>query len=77
MACNCKRVQSFEEKHGIEEEQTFLGKIFRKGLRILLFLIAIAFSIVLVPIIIFLAIYNICFGDNKITLPKFMRKYLE
>lgn len=77
MGCNCKRVKSFEEKRGIEEEETILGKIFRKGLRILLFLIAIAFSIVLVPIIIFLAIYNICFGDNKITLPKFMRKYLE
>lgn len=77
MGCNCKRVNSFEKKRGIEEEETILGKIFRKGLRILLFLIAIVFTIVLVPIIIFLAIYNICFGDNKITLPKFMRKYLE
>lgn len=77
MACNCKKTRRFEEKHGVKEEETLLGKFFRWGIRVLLFSIAIVFSIVLVPIIIFLAIYNICFGDNKITLPKFMRKYLE
>lgn len=78
MGCNCKRVKSFAEKHGIEEEQTIFQKWFRWGLRMLLFLIAIASSIVLAPIIIFLTIYKMCFGkDNRITLPKFMRKYLE
>ena len=78
MGCNCKNVRTFEDKHGIEEEQSLLGKFNKKVIRMILFLIAIAFTVVLTPIIIVVAIYKMCFGrDNKITLPKFMRKYLE
>lgn len=78
MGCNCKKTRSFEEKHGVAEEETLLGKFNRRFIRTILFIIAIAFVIVLLPIIMFVAIYKICFGnDNRITLPKFMRKYLE
>lgn len=76
MACNCKNTRRFEEKNGVEEQETLLSKFNRYTLRLTLFLIAIVFSIVIIPILIFVAIYKICFGDSKIILPKFMRKYL-
>ena len=77
MACSCKRVASFEEQHGIEEEETLLGKMTRNTFRVVFFLITIGLLVILVPIVLFAAIYNIFFGDNKITLPRFMRKYLQ
>lgn len=77
MACNCKRAQSFVEKNGIQEQENLFTKSVRLFYRITFFLIAIAIAFVVIPILIFVAIYKICFGNNKITLPKFMRKYLE
>lgn len=78
MGCGCKRVNSFEEKHGVPEYESFSGKAFRNFLRVLFFLIAIVLAIIVTPILIFVIIYKLIFGkDNKITLPKFMRKYLK
>ena len=78
MGCGCKKVRSFEEKHGVPEYESLSGKVYRHFLRVVLFLIAIALAIVVTPILIFVTIYKLTFGkDNKITLPKFMRKYLE
>jgi hypothetical protein len=78
MGCNCKRVKSFEEKYGVPEYETVNAKIYRNFLRVVLFAIAVVLAIVLTPVLIFVTIYKLTFGkDNKITLPKFMRKYLE
>jgi lipopolysaccharide/colanic/teichoic acid biosynthesis glycosyltransferase len=78
MACNCKRVQSFEEKHGVKEYESFLAKYNRLFFRCLFFLIAILATVVIAPIVIVVAIFKMFFGeDMKLTLPKFMRKYME
>ena len=78
MACNCKRAQSFEEKYGVKEYESFLSKYNRLFFRSLLFLFAILAATAIVPIIIGVVIYKMFFGkDMKITLPKFMRKYME
>lgn len=78
MGCGCKKVRSFEEKHGTPEYENFNGKILRNFLKVVLFLIAIVLSIVVIPVLIFVIIYKLIFGkDTRITLPKFMRKYLE
>lgn len=77
MGCNCKRVNSFEEEHGTEEYESTIGKFYRNIWRVAFFLITIALAVIVIPFIIFAAIYEIFWGNNKITLPKFMRKYLE
>ncbi len=77
MSCDCKRAKNFEEKYGIKQEESILTKVFRKCFMIFFFIVAVLLAIVIVPYLIFYSIYAIFFGDNKITLPKFLRKYLE
>jgi ABC-type antimicrobial peptide transport system permease subunit len=77
MACNCKRAKKFEEKYGVPQEETISSKIVRYFFKIFFFIAAILIAIVVVPYIMCYALYSIFFGDNKITLPKFLRKYLE
>ena len=76
MACNCKRARKFEEKNGVPQEETLLMKGTRYMFKIFFVIVAILLGIVIVPYILFYSIYAIFFGDNKITLPLFLRKYL-
>ena len=78
MGCNCKKINRFADAYGVKEEESLFGKINRLFYRTILFVITILLSIVVIPCVIFVAIYRIFWGkDNKITLPKFMRKYME
>ncbi len=78
MACNCKRIKRFEDTFGIPEEESILSKVMRIMSKVLLFLIAIGLTIVIAPCITLIAIYKIVWGkDNRIVLPKFIRKYME
>ena len=77
MACNCKRAQKFEEENGVKQEEMIATKLVRYGYKCLFFTIAVLSALIAVPFLVFYAVYAITFGNNKITLPKFMRKYLE
>lgn len=77
MGCNCKRAKKFQEKYGVPEEEGILDIVVRKAFKVFFILVAIAIAIVAVPYLVGYSVYSIFFGDNKITLPKFLRKYLE
>jgi hypothetical protein len=77
MSCSCKRAQKLEQEHGVPQEESLLTKFIRYGFKIFFFVIAIVITAIAVPYVMFYAIYSMFFGDNKITLPKFLRKYLE
>ena len=78
MGCNCKKINSFEEKFGVAEEESLLAKFNRLFYKMLLFTITIALSVVVIPCIVLASIYKIFWGkDNKLILPRFMRKYME
>ena len=77
MGCNCKRAKKFQEKYGVPEEEGILDIVVRKSFKIFFLIITILIAIVAVPYLVGYATYSIFFGDNKITLPKFLRKYLE
>lgn len=77
MGCNCKKAKNFEEKNGVKQEENLVAKLTRYGYKCVFFIIAMAFALIAAPFLVFYAIYAITFGNNKITLPKFMRKYLE
>ena len=77
MACDCKRAKNFEEKNGVREEENIIMKIYRFGVKIFFFVITFLLALIIVPYLVLYSVYSIFFGDNKITLPKFLRKYLE
>ena len=78
MSCNCKKINRFADAYGIKEEESIFGSLSRLFYKTILFLITISLSIVVIPCLIVIVIYRIFWGkDNKITLPKFMRKYME
>ena len=77
MACNCKRAKKFQEKYGVPEEEGILDIVVRKAFKVFFLLVALLIAVVAVPYVVIYAVYSIFFGDNKITLPKFLRKYLE
>ena len=77
MACSCKRAQKFEEKYGTPQEETTVMKLNRYFFKVFFFVITVALAIIIIPYIILYAIYALFFGDNKITLPKFLRKYMQ
>lgn len=77
MACNCKRAKEFQEKYGVPEKEGILDIVGRNIFKAFFFVVAVLIAIVAVPYVVGYAIYSIFFGDNKITLPKFLRKYLE
>lgn len=76
MACSCKRARNFEEKNGVPQEETLLMKATRYMFKLFFVIVAFMLGIVIVPYILFYSIYAIFFGDNKITLPLFLRRYL-
>ena len=77
MACSCKRAKKFEQKYGVKQEESLLMKGNRYFFKALFFIIALGMGVIVIPYILVYSLYAIFFGDNKITLPKFMRKYLE
>jgi len=77
MACNCKKARNFEEKYGVPQEESVMRKVTRYSYKVLFFVIAVGFAIVLTPIIMLWAVYAIFFGNHRIVLPKFLGKYLE
>ena len=78
MACNCKKKAEIEEKYGVEEEETLLGKIYRQIWKLIIVVIVVLLAVVISPIMMILVVYNIFFGKGKpITLPKKLRKYLK
>ena len=77
MACSCKRAKKFEEEVGVPQEENIVMKINRYLFKLFFFAITIVLAIIITPYIIFYAIYAVIFGDNKITLPKFLRKYMQ
>lgn len=77
MACNCKRAKKFEEKYGVQQEEGLLMSISRTIFKVLFFFVALLIGVVAVPYVIVYSVYAIFFGDNKITLPKFLRKYMH
>ena len=77
MACNCKIKIEVEEKYGTEVEETLYEKVFRFAMRFGMMIIAIIISLIVIPIMVVLSFYKVFFGDNKITLPNFLRKYMK
>ena len=77
MACNCKKAREFEEKNGVPQEESIVMKLNRYFFKVLFFVIAIVLAIVIIPYIILYAVYAMFFTNGEITLPKFLRKYME
>ena len=77
MACNCKKASKFAEENGTPQEEDLITKVNTAIFRIFFFMVTVVLAIIIVPYIIFYAIYASFFGDNKITLPKFLRKYMQ
>lgn len=78
MSCNCKKKMALEDNYGILEEESILGKINRYFWKTIIFLTFIGLSVIVIPILIFVAIYQICFKERpKIVLPEFLGKYMK
>lgn len=77
MGCNCKRITEFENRYGIPENETVLGKTMRYVMKFVLFAIALVLSVILTPLILIWAVYAIFFGNNRIVLPNFLYKYMK
>jgi hypothetical protein len=66
-----------EKKYGTEIEETFLQKSLRTLLKIGVLLVGFAVSIVTVPVVILILIYNQVFrGGKGITIPSKLSKYI-
>jgi hypothetical protein len=66
-----------EKKYGTEVEETFLRKSLRTLLKIGVLLVGFAVSIVTVPTVILILIYNQVFrGGKGITIPSKLSKYI-
>ena len=76
MACNCKRINKFQKENGVPVEESLLTKAIRYGMKVFFFIVTIVLGMIIVPYIIIYSLYALFFGDNKITLPLFLRKYM-
>ena len=77
MACNCKNRIKFEEENGIKVSETYLQKSHRAVLKVCVMLIGFTLSIVTVPVVISVLIFNQVFrGGKGLTIPKTLSKYL-
>lgn len=76
MGCNCKRIQEFEDKYGVLENETILGKISRYFTKFILFAITLVLMVILTPLMLIWVVYAMFFRGNRIVLPKFLRKYI-
>jgi len=77
MSCNCKKKIVLEDKYGENVEENFLNKASRFLVKGLIFLIFCVLAIVIIPIMVFMAIYQLTFGKGRIVLPKFLGKYMK
>ena len=77
MSCGCKRKIELENKYGIDEEETIFQKGFRVVMKVGFMLLSIILTLIIAPVFIMISFYKIFFGDNKITLPNFLGKYLR
>ena len=77
MACNCKKGAELEDKYGVKAEESLLQKSYRGLWKLFILVISLAMAIVVVPVVIFVLIYNQIFrGGKGITMPKMLSKYL-
>lgn len=78
MACNCKKKMVLEDTYGIREEETVFGKINRYVWKVIMLVILLAMALILVPILVLSIVYQMVFKKQiKITLPKFLGKYMK
>lgn len=77
MSCNCKRKIELEKKYGIKEEENVLQKTIRFTLKLFFMVLAISFALVIIPIMVVVSLFKAFFGNNEITLPNFLGKYLK
>lgn len=77
MGCNCKKINKVTEKYGMDEEKSLLYKVAVSLYRIVLFLFALVMAVVITPVIVVVAMYKICFTDDRrIVLPKPLSKHM-
>jgi hypothetical protein len=77
MSCNCKKALELEKKYGKEVKETILQKSLRTTLKIAVLLIGFAISIVAVPVVVSVLIFNQVFrGGKGITIPSKLSKYI-
>ena len=78
MACNCKKALELQKK-GTRVRESVLEKSARYGLKSILFVITLLTGVVLIPIILAIVIYKLCFGDmsKPIVMPKFLSNFIK
>jgi hypothetical protein len=69
MGCNCKRAVTLEEDYGAPMEENWFGKMIRMLYKCIMFIIVVVLSIIVSPIVILIAIYQITFGKGGIKIP--------
>lgn len=78
MACNCKKKRDIEAKYGEPIEETWFDKTYKYLAKILFFLMLLCLTIVLVPVVIVIAMYELAFSKNpSINLPKLIGKLVK
>ena len=79
MACNCKQRNKIIEKYGTPEEESLLSILYRKLLKVFLFLMLLVLGVILVTFIFVVVIYKMAFAngdDRTIVMPDF-KKYIK
>lgn len=78
MSCNCKKVRELESRYGENENEGVLMKMHRYAWRIIMFIVMLLLAVIVVPVMIFLVIYNLAFKNKmNIVLPNFLGKFLK
>lgn len=78
MSCNCKKKIAIEEKHGILEGESILGKGLRYAWRGVIFLMLILIACIMIPILLLIIIFQLSFKKNpNIEVPRFLGKYMR
>lgn len=78
MGCNCKKALKLEEGHGTEVKETKLQLTYRTLWKLIVLGLGVILGIVLVPVIIFVLMYNQIFrGGKGITIPEKLSKYIR
>ena len=69
MGCNCKRAVTLEEDYGAPMEENLAQKAVRMLYKCLMFIIVVALSVVVSPVVMLVAIWKITFGGGGIKIP--------
>ena len=71
MGCNCKRRMDIEDKYGEKIEENLLEKGLRLILKVMVFALAIALSIVITPFLLIYIAYKMIFKHSTtLAMPK-------